>query len=285
MRNKKKFACLILTHGRPDRVYTYNLLRNCGYTGRIYFVIDNEDATADEYIAKFGKENVIMFDKLAISLTFDTADTQNDRRAIVYARNASYGIAKDLGLDYFLQLDDDYHAFRFRFIDGDTLGQKQIKDLNKIFDAMLDFLEDTNAESVAFAQGGDLIGGIGSNAVNKVLLRKTMNSWFLRTDRPVNFLGRINEDVNAYVLGGIRGQVFLTIYLVMLDQTQTQSNAGGMTELYKESGTYLKSMYTVMMAPSCVSIQSMGPSNPRLHHRIKSNFAAPKIINERYVKQ
>ena len=29
-------------------------------------------------------------------------------RAIVYARNACFDLAKDLGITYFIQLDDDY---------------------------------------------------------------------------------------------------------------------------------------------------------------------------------
>ena len=49
-----------------------------------------------------------MFDKLEISKKFDEFDNFDDRRAIVYARNASFEIAKKLGLKYFLQLDDDY---------------------------------------------------------------------------------------------------------------------------------------------------------------------------------
>jgi len=41
------FAALILTHGRPDNVITERTLRRQGYTGRIVFVLDDEDKTAD----------------------------------------------------------------------------------------------------------------------------------------------------------------------------------------------------------------------------------------------
>ena len=37
------FVALILSHGRPDRVYTYKSLQKAGYTGPVYIVIDNED--------------------------------------------------------------------------------------------------------------------------------------------------------------------------------------------------------------------------------------------------
>ena len=51
------FAVFILTHGRPNKVYTLQALQKCGYTGKTYFVIDNEDKTAKEYYKNYGTEN------------------------------------------------------------------------------------------------------------------------------------------------------------------------------------------------------------------------------------
>lgn len=84
MMKNKDFVALILTHGRADRVITYDSLKKSGYTGRIVLVIDNEDESAPDYIAKFGKENVVIFDKAAIAETFDEG-VPGDRRTIVYA--------------------------------------------------------------------------------------------------------------------------------------------------------------------------------------------------------
>ena len=57
-----------------------------------------------------------------------------------------------------------------------------------------------------------------------------------------------------------------------------------MTDVYLDSGTYVKSFYTVMMAPSCVEIRRLGPVNQRYHHSISWDHAVPKILNERYRK-
>lgn len=46
----EKFACFILTYGRPQNQQTYRSLRKHGYTGPIYLIIDDEDTTGDEYI-------------------------------------------------------------------------------------------------------------------------------------------------------------------------------------------------------------------------------------------
>jgi hypothetical protein len=37
---RNDFCVFILTHGRADRVYTYKTIRNQGYTGPIYLVIE-----------------------------------------------------------------------------------------------------------------------------------------------------------------------------------------------------------------------------------------------------
>lgn len=96
------FAVFILTHGRADNVVTADTLKRQKYSGKLYFIIDNEDDTAELYREKFGAENVIMFDKAAAVARADTMDNICEHRAILYARNESWRIAKELGLKYFL---------------------------------------------------------------------------------------------------------------------------------------------------------------------------------------
>ena len=217
MRND--FAIFILTHGRADNVITYETLKKCGNTNKVYFVCDNEDKQIDKYYENFGKENVIVFDKLAKSKEFDTMDVANrDRRAIVYARNACFDIARDLGLTYFLELDDDYTEFRSRIWDGEKLTSVYCRDMNQVVDATLKFLEDTGAITVAWAQTGDFIGGVGSKVYKERCTRKAMNSFFCKVDRKFDFIGRINEDVNTYVSLGSKGKLLFTIADMTLNQ-------------------------------------------------------------------
>ena len=161
---RSDFAALILTHGRPDRVHTYFALRNAGYTGRIIIVIDNEDKTAKEYRSRYGSD-VVMFDKAAIAKTFDEGDNFQDRRAIIYARNASFQIAKDLGYRYFVQLDDDYTGFYYRFDEDGFYGHCITPSLDWLFSALCDYLKATPFASIAISQGGDHIGGGESKKV------------------------------------------------------------------------------------------------------------------------
>lgn len=274
------FAAFILTHGRPDRVYTVNTLKRCGYTGRVVIVIDDEDKKGDEYRKEYG-DQVQVFSKQKIAATFDEGDNFNDRRAIIYARNASFEIAKRIGVRYFIQLDDDYTVFDYRFDSEFRYCAKPVLTLDKVFDSLVKFLKATKCSSIAMAQGGDFIGGASGSFGKRIRLhRKIMNSFVCDAENPFQFYGRINEDVNLYTHGGRCGKVFFTIANASLTQKQTQSNAGGMTDLYLKTGTYVKSFYSVMYSPSCVKIKDMGPVHKRLHHNVRWNNATPCILRE-----
>jgi len=280
----KDFAVFILTHGRPDNVITYNTLKTSGYTGKIYIVIDNEDKLADKYYENFG-DKVIMFDKKAIAETFDEADNFEDRRAIVYARNACFKIAEELGITYFMQMDDDYGSFHFRIYKSNKDTPKRIKKIDKVLDVMLEFYKTIPAKSIAMAQGGDFIGGAGSGtAKKKQLKRKCMNSFICSTGRPFKFNGRINEDVNTYTHKASVGDIFFTIPTLSLEQKTTQSSTGGMTDIYLDKGTYIKSFYSVIFQPSSVKVALMGDKNMRLHHRVSWKHTTPVILEEKYKK-
>lgn len=287
---REDFACFILTHGRPDNVKTYASLRKAGYTGRIYLIIDDEDKTGDQYRANYG-DQVVTFSKAAIAPTFDEMNNFNDRRSVIYARNFCHDLAERLGLTYFLELDDDYSDFRHRFDSAGAYSSITIvKTFDNVCDAMLRFLDDSGAVTVAMSQGGDHIGGGGSHANEGAqisLRRKAMNSFFCRTDRRFKFCGILNDDVNTYVSIGAIGGLFLTVMPVMLTQVQTQANSGGLTDIYLDSGTYAKSFYTVMAQPSSVKIGEMGDHrspNYRIHHKIDWPKTVPMILSPEHRK-
>ena len=281
MSNKlEKFVAFILTNGRPDRVHTYNTLRRLGYTGKIILVIDDLDKKKDQYIEKYGNE-VIVFDKVSISKTFDQGDNFNDMRAIIYARNACFEIAQNLGIKYFIQLDDDYTKFDWRFNNYLSYTAHVCRSLDSVFSSLVKFLESTPIATIALAQGGDFIGGSESKNAQKVsLLRKCMNSFVCSTDKKFKFVGRINEDVNTYTRLASTGLLMFTSNFVSLTQHQTQTNKGGMTELYLDNGTYTKSFYSVIYMPSSVKVKVLNSKYSRLHHSVSWANTVPKILRE-----
>ena len=285
MMTNSSFACFILSHGRADNVKTYDCLRKQGYTGKIFIVVDDEDKQVGEYRERYGGE-VIVFSKEEAARITDPMDNFHDRRTPLFARNALWGIAKSVGVDYFLELDDDYSEIIFKF-DNQLrwAGSITSYEFDKIFDAHIDFLRTTPTTVIALAQGGDFIGGPGGLFGKKIFLRrKTMNAFFCRTDRPFYFYGTMNDDVNGYLRNGNIGILHFTNNLLSVQQGATQQNKGGITELYLDRGTYHKSFYSVMIAPSAVKISTLGPSDPRIHHRIIWRLAVPKIIDAKWKK-
>lgn len=284
---RDNFAAFILSHGRANNMLTLNALKECGYTGKWYIIIDNEDEQGNLYKEKFGSEHVIVFNKLEESKKCDTCDTPFAKRnVILFARNAAFDIAKDLGLDYFIELDDDYTTFRYRYIEEGSLKTSYVTDMTSVLEAMIEFLDESGALTVAMSQTGDFIGGAGCCMLRDghYLHRKAMNSFVCRTDRPFKFIGRVNEDVNTYVTLGSRGNLFFTFAQMSLNQAATQHSKGGMTTTYLDQGTYTKTFYTVMMMPSCTKVSIMGYRDFRMHHCVDWEHAVPKIVSERFRK-
>ena len=284
------FAAFILTHGRADNVITYDTLRKYGYKGRIILLVDDEDDQIDQYKSRYGDQVVVFNKQAAIDMT-DSGDNFGKRNSVVYARNYNFVVAKQLGIKYFLQLDDDYNEFRYTFDNNSKYITQniQIKSLGAVIDSILEFYIQSGAKTVAMSQGGDFIGGEGSKVSELhrkgTFSRRVMNSFFCSTDRPFKFMGRINEDVNLYTENGIRGELFITVPRIRLEQKQTQANSGGLTDIYLDLGTYVKSFYSVMYSPSCVKITEMGVTNRRLHHRVSWKNTCPMIVSDKYKKQ
>lgn len=281
----ENFAAFILTRGRPDRQFTYDSIRKSGYTGRVVFVLDDDDPTIEEHREEFPDDTVVTYSKAEVAKRTDSYTNSGSLRALVFARNESFNIAKELGLETFVQLDDDYTDWHHRVDpEGRYLSACEVRDLDSVFDAMLDFLYDSNALAVALAQGGDLLAGNKAPMLRR-MSRKAMNSWFCRTDRPFSFAGLLNDDVNTYTTLGKEGALFATVGQVHLNQVATQVAEGGMSDVYRDGGTYVKSFYTVMANPSFAKVALMGSTRPRLHHSISWEHAVPKIVAEKYKRK
>lgn len=282
MRND--FALLVLSHGRASNVKTIETMIGCGYTGKWYIIVDNEDEQFNEYVNKYGTDHVVLFDKYKKSLEVDSCDIPRKRNAVLYAREVCFEVAEKLDLNYFLELDDDYTEFRMRYNKDGVLSSLYVKDMDSIINEVIEFLDVSGAYTVAFSQTGDFIGGMGSKVFKERLSRKAMNAFFCKTNRPFHFIGRMNDDVNTYVSEGNRGKLFFTIADISLNQADTQQNDGGLTEMYKENGTYVKSFFSVMVAPSSVKIAEMGCNHRRIHHLVEWEYCAPKIISDKFKK-
>ncbi len=278
------FAIFIMVWGRPEKMWTAHSLRKQGYTGKIFYVADDLDVTLPEYKAKYG-DDLLVFSKAAMADEVDPGDNSGDLRSTMYAVNAIPRLAKENGIKYFFIMCDDYPGFVYKFDSELNFKENQIKSLDGVFELLLDFYKKTSAQSIAMAQCGDFIGGENSNSTKDIKLkRKAMNSFLCSTDRPFQFIGRMNEDVTTYVNLGNKGNLFLTVPNVAIHQRPTQADKGGLSDMYLDYGTYVKSFFSVMYNPSCVKVGEMGEKHKRLHHKVSWNNAVPCILREEYRK-
>lgn len=279
-----KYVVFILCYKRPDIVYTLNTLMERGYTGDYKLVLGDDDPTINEYKHRYGEENIVIFSKNDYNWV-DMQDNFGRKNCVVYARNAVFDIAESLGYRYFVVLDDDYVNFRFRWADNNSLKSHNATDVDTIFDISFNLLNSSpQLKCVGIAQGGDYIGGCSSSMIQGKTIRKIMNTWFCDTQKRFYFTGTINEDTTMYTTLGNRGDLFLTINNVNIEQLPTQQTKGGLVDVYLDLGTYVKSFYSVMSCPSAVKVSVMGDGHLRLHHKVYWNNCAPKLISDIYKK-
>lgn len=283
------FAILILSHKRAEKIDTLRLLEKSGYTGKWYVIIDNLDPELELYKKKYG-DNVIVFDKeeeMKLRKT-DLMINEVKENVVVWARNKVFEMAKNLGLNYFAEFDDDYTELYYRIYNYERrkIDDYHVNNINELIEWTLTLLDETGVPVVAWAQTGDFIGGGQSPKHFEKIKRKVMNTffWNLKKVNNLRFLGFLNEDVNFYIKYGLKGEIMFTIPFVCISQRPTQTNKGGLTDAYLDVGTYIKSFLTCMIAPKSVRINLMGYSNPRLHHLINWDKTVPKIISDKYRK-
>ena len=285
MIDMNKFCVIVLCHKRPYNTTTPETLRKFGYTGDVILLLDDEDTTISDYYKNFDGYIIDTYSKDEYMKIIDSMDNTGDKRCAVYARNACFDIAEKHGYSYFCQMDDDYTSIPYRFIQDDKLYRSNEVNLDEVFKIYLDFMDTSPLiSSVAFAEPGDFVGGIGSNLNKKTYLHKCMGSWICFVDRKFTFKGTMNDDVNTYSLYGTTNHLFYTFNFIMIDTPATQSVKGGMTDIYLSMGTYRKTFYTVMCCPSFVKVDVFGHSGYRIHHKFSWDHAYPKLISWRYKK-
>lgn len=283
---EKRFAVFILSHGRANEILTVDMLKNFHYTGDWYVVIDNEDDQESIYREKFG-EHILQFDKIEYAEKTDTGDLENDRRVGVFACNAIQDFAYDMGYKYHLQLDDDFRDIRIRLpIPGKktSLSCPVVKDLDRLFDAMLDFMDTTPVAWLTFNLSSGYLGGSQNASYKKGLVPKCMGSFLMRRDQRIYFRMRMNDDIITCVSTWMVGIPNYTVAKLQVSTPETQKMKGGMTDIYVDNGTYRKSFYSVMTNPSCEKVAKQGITHFRIHHQTAWENCAPKVLDEKWRK-
>lgn len=281
---RKDFAVIIISHGRPE-CHTWQVMRECGYNGKMFVLIDDGDKTKDEYLARY-KDCLRIFHK---EVDFDIMDNFSGPNGIAtFARNAVWKVARDEQLKYFLMLDDDLKSIRYRHPEEGRLIGSRIHNFDAVLIAMVEYMEVCGVDLMGFGGVSDYIGGL-SSFVRKEGKPACYNAYLFRTDLFREFKGRYTEDLimlHEAWRDGLKIVCFTPIQMVFdfWEPKKKEKNIqGGCQSAYQSNNGYVVRWYGVMVAPSYVKLKQ-GKSGDFASGADHSAYA-PRIVSEKYRKK
>lgn len=275
---RSNFVVFIVTHERANIQTTYESLKKQGYTGNVFFVIDNTDVQKNEYFDLYG-DAVLMFDKKEYEEKTDALTNRINLPSAVYARAAVEDFAKALNLDFFLELDDDFFGFTKRYkIDG-KLKSEKITNMDDIIEMYIDYMERTNIACIGLTNSATFIGGV--DAYDKQPSRRCFGAFLRRTNIDITWKSAMNEDYITSVCEGACGKIFQQLPFVHFSAKDTaKGNKGGCEYMYEQMHEYERAFYSVIANP-CAFLVEQTKKGYRM--RSKGNIL-PKIISEKLKK-
>lgn len=276
---RNDFAVIILTSGRPDKQYTYELLKRCGYTGKIIFLVDSLDKTVRELRKRYSDEKIVVFDKKTVEV--DLIDNSGDLATPTYAENYMYELAEKEGLKYFARADDDLKEFRYRIDLGDRLSTDSVQDLDEVFNILVDFMEEADMALFGPSRAGYYFGGRNGAAYQQGTDYNVSQLILCSVKHPLKFRGKTYSDLLVNLDSSVSGRpVFRTMYLSVRSPDEG-SNEGGVKKSYDKDPTrYNSNFCAVITHPAAVKIKKRIKGD--FGHKIILNNIFPKIISGRY---
>lgn len=254
-----EFVVFILTYARPNAQITYNTLKRCGYTGKVYLILDDTDTTIQQYIDNYGAENIIVFNKnyYINSDRFDNGTNKPVYASAVYARRAIEDIAKSMCLDYFAMADDDIQNLVIRYPLNNKLVRAKITNLDTILCLYTDLLTQ-NVACVGFGMNRSYFGGVSAFCPERLCKKIMPSNFFIRNASvKVNWVAWTFEDDITHYCNLVDGNVWLSIPYVqqILQPFADVNNTGGNVDLYKTRNHFDICFTEVQYMPSAIKVK------------------------------
>ena len=278
--NSEFVDIFVPSYHRPKSCKTIQYFAKLGWPAeKLYVFIDSETDDKEQYRAMCDKVrcNLVVFDMAEARRRYDYVHRPTPtRRSAGQARNMFQDYAKSVGIQYYCVIDDDTVHYEVRHYGAKT-KLCDILQLQSVFNAIREFMERQHIGVFGIAQTGDLIGGMREN---KIYQYKVMNTTFYNV--PYIYRGERGVQDNdtsmfasVYNAGLFTGSTYQGI---VLSQTQSAVQKGGLTDLYREAKLLNKALVVPIQFPSAVYAESQKKNGGRLHHHIVKNNIIPRII-------
>jgi len=279
-----KFAIFICSHGRPECI-TVKALRDAGYTGDIFIVLDDEDETHFEYnVHENENTHILTFDKewYVQHMDIGVSTVRAKRKVILYAKQACEDFANANDLDVFGIADDDFLGFRYRYEEDGRLKSVTVSEnLDEVFNCYAQFLVHNWLCMTSVATNQMFMGGaLTPEKISE--FRVPYSFVFRNTHIPFEWKSELFEDVISATLKTQQGFFMMQMPFMQLNLKPLYAGAnGGMTDAY-QSVDFIKKLFPVVQyLPSCTKIATTASS---VSYRLIRDNAFPKLLSEKHKK-
>ena len=272
----------IISKGRPQ-CKTAETLQKIGYDGDWFIVCGNNDETLPEYIEKWGKEKVLVFDWYEEIKKTDVMDNFGFEKMPSGAspvRNAVFDFSRARGERRHWQMDDDF--FRFDLTNTEMSKNSRI-DGHLLFywlKRIARFADEAKLANIGISLRDESFPTDAKAFTSRVYAVHNMSNDPNLTPR---WKGRFNDDtihaITVHRLGKLKE---MNLKFISTDTPRSQQEAGGLTDMYKELGTVRKTAYIILMAPNATKLAI---AHGRYHHKVDWSKLVVKTISEKWKRQ
>lgn len=271
----------IISKGRPQ-CRTAKTLTKMKYPGEWFIVCGNNDETLEQYLANWGEEHVKVFDwydEVKRTDTMDNFGFDSMPSGACPVRNATAEISRRRGERRHWQFDDDYTGF----YGLDAKKHKNVRldadEFMRRLEAIAGFADRCGLRNAGFPPSTIEVAPDGALQI----AHRVFNAHNLPSGGRdfVKWVARMNDDlinaINVWRTGGME----MSFKFMAMTMPPTQSESGGLTDIYRDEGTVRKTAYAVMAAPGQVKlVDRFG----RYHHSADWKRIVPKIVSDEYCK-
>lgn len=280
--NTEKLATLyIISKGRPQCT-TAKTLKRIGYIGEWFIVCGNNDETLPQYIEKWGKEKVLVFDwyeQIKHTDVMDNFGFENMPSGASPVRNAVFDFSRARGEIRHWQMDDDFTNFYLTSLKENKNIRLDGVLLYKWLCRVARYAHDARLSNIGITQSDEAYPSNAKKAGNRVYGVHNMSNDPQITPE---WKGRFNDDtihaINVHRLG--MGKEFQFRFLSFVTK-RTQAEKGGLTDMYQNLGTVRKTAYLMLIAPNAAKLTI---KHKRYHHDVSWEKLIVKTISERWRK-